>query len=989
MNNFDSPGFKYQDFEVVRAVKIMELQCILRELIHLPTGAQVMHLANDDTENLFCLSFPTYPYNSNGIAHILEHTVLCGSKKYPVKDPFFAMTRRSLNTFMNALTGADFTCYPAASQEPKDFYNLLEVYLDAVFHPDLKELSFLQEGHRLEFAKSDDPNSPLEYKGIVFNEMKGALSSGTSRLAEAVNEALFPDITYGHDSGGNPKAIPSLTYQELLDFHKRYYHPSHCLFFFYGNMPLENHLDFISEHALKGVSKEKPLEPISAQPRFKEPKRLELPYPISADEDASDKTLVALAWLTCPVLNLEDLLALSLLEIILMDTDASPLKRVLMDSGLCKQISSYMETDYSEIPWVIVARGCLPNVAEKLELLARYTLQQIADQGIPQQAVENALHRLEFFRSEISGDHSPFGLTLFFRSGLLKQHGADPAHGLMIHSLFEALHQHLAKDRMYLSKLIYKYFLDNPHFVRINLIPDKNLAAQELAEERAILDQIQKSLTENQKARLITQSQQLSELQKLQEEADQDILPKITLDDVTKQARYFSLQEEHTGHLDVYYHNCFTNGIVYADLVFDLPVIAQEDLSYLRLFALLLTQIGAGDRDYIENLEYIQAHTGGLSASLALNVQVTDFNETRPSIHIRGKALHRKVEWLMPLLYDIASSADFTDGARIKENVLKHYTGLQSGLNQNGLKYAVSLSGSGLNDTSHISDKWYGFAYYQLIKKLATNWEAEVDHLLAILQRLQKMVFGYGSPQLILTCDHEMYDQLKRNQFYGLQKLKSPSSNYPKWTGRYHAETVKDQGRMIATPVAFTAKTFGTVSYAHPDNPALNIASCMFDNLTLHTRIREQGGAYGAGAVNNTSSGLFYFYSYRDPHIADTLDAFNEAVKTIVEGNFEDSDLEEAKLEMVQAMDAPVSPGSRGDLAYGWMREGKTLERRQAFRDAILSATREDVINAVKRHVLPKMEDATTVVFAGKDLLEKEAPAVEEFIGKPFAIKAV
>ncbi len=985
---FDNPGYIYNNFKVIRSVKITELQCTLRELVHLPTGAQVMHIANDDPENLFCLSFQTHPSNSNGVAHILEHTVLCGSKKYPVKDPFFAMTRRSLNTFMNALTGADFTCYPAASQEPKDFYNLLGVYLDAVFYPHLKELSFLQEGHRIEFSKADDPTSPLEYKGIVFNEMKGALSSATARLAEAVNQALFPDITYGNDSGGDPKVIPSLTYQELLDFHKKYYHPSHCLFYFYGDMPLDKHLDFIIEHALSDVSQEEPLQSVSPQPRFKEPKHIQLTYPLTADEDASDKTLIALAWLTCPVLNLEDMLALSLLEIILMDTDASPLKRALMDSGLCKQVSSYMETDYSEIPWVIVARGCPPHVAEQLEELTRNTLRNIASKGIPEEAVENALHHLEFYRTEISGDHAPFGLTLFFRSGLLGQHGADPAHGLMIHSLFETLRQHITKDPNYLGKLIHKYFLDNSHFARINLIPDKNLTAKELAEERAVLDKIQESLTGTQKTAITVQSQNLLDLQKLEEEADEDILPKIELEDVTQQARTFSLQNEKTGHLEVFYHHCFTNAIVYTDLVFDLPQIAQNDLPYLRLFTLLLTQMGAGGRTYLENLDYIQAHTGGISASLALNVQVTDFNETRPSIHLRGKALHRKVEWLMPLLYDFATSTDFTDANRIKEVVLKHYTGLQSSLNQNGLKYAISLSGSSVSDSSYISDEWYGLAYYNMVKKIAADWDTHQEHLVSTLKRLQNLVFCTTPPHLVITCDVEMYNQLKKNQFYGLQKIKVfPSATV--WDGHYNATEVKDQGRIISTPVAFTAKSFKTIPYVHEDNPALNIASCMFDNITLHTRVREQGGAYGAGAVNNTSSGLFYFYSYRDPHISSTIDAFDEAVRILATGEFDESDIEEAKLEMVQAMDSPVSPGSRGDLAYGWMREGKTLERRQKFRDAILNATRDDIIRAVKDHIQPHMQDATTIVFAGKDLLEKEAKLVEKLTNRPFGISSV
>ncbi|MBS0627160.1 MAG: insulinase family protein, partial [Verrucomicrobia bacterium] len=263
------PGEKYKDFTALTCTKIKELDCFFRELVHTPTGAHIIHIENDDPENLFCLSFRTLPQNSRGAPHILEHTVLCGSKRFPVKDPFFSMTRRSLNTFMNALTGSDFTCYPAASQVEKDFYNLLDVYIDAVFYPELKKESFLQEGCRLEFEEASNPKTPLQFKGIVYNEMKGSLSSSDSRMWHAVLEALFPDLSYAYNSGGDPKDIPDLSYEELIEFHKTYYHPSRCLFFFYGNLSLKNHLDYITEKTLKDTLPLSPLPPIPRQPRFK------------------------------------------------------------------------------------------------------------------------------------------------------------------------------------------------------------------------------------------------------------------------------------------------------------------------------------------------------------------------------------------------------------------------------------------------------------------------------------------------------------------------------------------------------------------------------------------------------------------------------------------------------------------------------------------------------------------------------------------------
>ena len=969
---FDLVGHQYGDFEVTRSQPIHELQCHLYELTHLPTSARIMHIANDDPENLFCLSFQTLPDNSDGVAHILEHTVLCGSSKFPIKDPFFGMTRRSLNTFMNALTGSDFTCYPAATQTEKDFYNLLEVYLDAVFHPNLKHYSFLQEGHRLEFSEPQDPSSPLEYKGVVYNEMKGAMASANARLHEVLNKELFPDITYGYNSGGEPKEIIGLTYGKLKEFHRTYYHPSRCLFFFYGNMPLEGHLDFIERQTLRDTIKEPQLGPLPLQPRFSAPKLIHERYPIAPDEHTEDKTYISFAWLTCHILDQEELLALSILEVLLLDTDASPLKRALMKSGLCKQVSSYIDTDLSEIPFSITLRGCNPESAEALKELINTTLKQIVLTGFPLQQLENALHQMEFYRSEINGDSGPFGLSLFMRAALLKQHGADPAQGLKIHTLSETLRKRNLADPYYFTDLIKRYLLNNPHTVQVVMVPDKTLAAEERAQERAQLDLVQSKLKPDEIEAIVTQAARLAAFQAEQEEESQDVLPKVTLDDVPKIARDFELKREKVGILEVFHHNTFTNGIVYADLVYDLPEIAQEDLPFVRLFALLLSQMGCGGRNYADNLEYIQANTGGVGASLTFNLDAADYTQFHPSFYVRGKALHRKVENLFTLLKEMAESVDFSDTHRLREVIMKHFTGLQSSLHQNALKYAVNLSASSLDVPSKIANDWYGLNYYWKIKDIAEHFDEQVLGLQAKLSQLQQQLLCLENPNLVITCDAAMYDQLKGHRFYGLADL--PAKPFKRWNGEYALPQGDPQGRIIPAPVAFTAKVLKTVSYAHPDAPALNIAAFLCDNLVLHPKVREQGGAYGGGAVCNSMAANFYFYAYRDPNISATVQAFKESIEEVAAGNFDDSDLEAAKLEMVQALDAPVPPGSRGDLAYGWLREGKPHHRRQQFRNEILKLTCEDVMQAVKTHLLPNFDAGITVTFANQELLDKENP---------------
>jgi Zn-dependent M16 (insulinase) family peptidase len=502
----------YKDFVVKKVMPLGELKATLVELEHLPSGAQVMHIENDDPENLFCLSFETLPTNSNGVAHILEHTVLCGSRKFPVKDPFFAMTRRSLNTFMNALTGSDFTCYPASSQVEKDFYNLLEVYIDAVFHPQLKKESFLQEGHRLAFT---DPEHllGLEWKGIVYNEMKGALASADTRLWHTMMHFLVPHLTYAHISGGDPKVIPSLTYEELIQFHETYYHASRCLYFFYGNIALKKHLDFISEKVLKSTYKLPSLPKIPKQPRFTAPIEREDFYPTTTNEDNDDKTMVSWGWLTVPMQDQETLLALTLLDAVLMETDASLLKLPLLQSGLCTSADAFLDTDMSEIPYLIICKGCSPENIQALDDLLIRSLQEVFDKGIPVHMIDAALHQLEFARTEITGDHSPFGLTLFMRSALAKQHGCPPENALLIHSLFEKLRKKL-EDPSYLTTLLKTYLLKNPHRVRLAFHPDSKLAEKEAVEEKQRLKTLEQELPKLEKEKIVQQMHHLEHYQK-------------------------------------------------------------------------------------------------------------------------------------------------------------------------------------------------------------------------------------------------------------------------------------------------------------------------------------------------------------------------------------------------------------------------------------------------------------------------------------------
>lgn len=958
MSPIQAVGQIYRSFRITKYLPLKELQSTLIEAIHEPTGALVMHVANEDPENLFCLSFRTLPSRSDGVAHILEHTVLCGSKKFPIKDPFFSMTRRSLNTYMNALTGQDFTCYPASSQVEKDFYNLLDVYLDSVFHPELKKMSFLQEGHRLEFTEPQNPKSPLQFQGVVYNEMKGALSSPESRLWELVMKHLTPDLPYAVNSGGDPKHIPELTYEELKKFHATFYHPSRCIFFFYGNLPLTKHLDFLLENALHDVKKQEPLPLLPLQKRYKAPVQAHGSYPVTEAESGDAKTWIAFSFLTAPLIQQEDVLALCLLDSLLMDTDASCLKNALLKSKLCTAAESSVDIEMSEVPFTILCKGCEAKSAKKLKEILFDTLKNCT---FTKEQIEASIHQLEFDRTEINAEGIPFGLTLFFRSGLIKQHGSEPENALLIHTLFQSLRRNL-KNPDFLPSLMRKYLLDNPHYVELTFSPDPTLESREKQEEEEKLSQLRPHIDAE---KILKQTKELAAYQESIETQSLDCLPKITLNDVPQNARDFPLLETKIKSLSVFRHECFTNQILYVDLIYDLPHIEAKDLPLVSLYTKFMTELGCGSRNYAENLEYQQAYTGGVNAALSLNISQKDPDICHPILSLRGKCLERNSDKLFSLFADFISGAKCDDPPRIQELLLQHATEMRNRLTKNALSFAIQTALKGLSPASFVYDEWNGLSYYQAVLNAAKNPKNLVEDLM----RIQELVLAKGTAQLVLSCEKEQFEKLEAQNFFHLAD-KLPKHSIHPWTNDYILPKQKPQVHFISAPVAFTARGQRTVAYKDPRSPFLLLATELLENCHLHKEIREKGGAYGSGASYAPHTGNFHFYSFRDPHLAKTLEEFQKALEKIGHGKFTKEELEEAKFGVIQTLDAPVPPGNRAMTAYAWKKSGRTFEARQHFRKAVLSAKKEDVAEAVKELLLP--ETGLTVSFIGETLFAKE-----------------
>ncbi len=956
-------GSFYKGFFVKRSFYLEELQATFREIEHIASKAEIIRIENDDPENLFCISFQTLPYNSNGIAHILEHVVLCGSRKFPVKDPFFAMIRRSLNTFMNAITGPDYTCYPAATQIEKDFYNLLEVYLDALFYPQLKKESFFQEGCRLTYVDSENVDSPLEWKGVVYNEMKGALLSSESRIWRTMLALLLPDLTYAHLSGGDPSSIPSLTYEELVSFYHAYYAPSRSLFFFYGNFDLGKQLDFIEEQILKNATPLPPLPTPPKQLRYTTPIHKVSYYPVTEKEFLKKGSIVAWGWLTVSIQEEEEKLALLILDLILMENDASLLKLPLLRSGWCTSVDSYFDTEISELPFLILAKGVAAEEIEDLDKLLWSSLEAIAASQIPHHLIESALHQLEFARTEISSDFGPFGLSLFTRSILAKQHGTDPETGLLIRSLFKKLRK-LLEEPTYLPRIIRKHFLENGHRVRLDFHPDPLLVEKEAEEERKRLELIKEKLSPKEKRAIAENSKLLADYQKQISNQSLDSLPTLTLKEIPAKSPHFPLEQNR----EIFFHDCFTNGIVYAQFLWDLPHLEEEELPYAQLLISLMPELGMGSRDYKENLSYIQAHIKGLSIQFSLYVQRESPSLMKPALILKGKALERNIPSLFTLLRELASESRLDESKRIKELILQIHTRLRNRLEKNSLRYASQISLSGLSIPSKISEKWSGLSYFRWISELIINLDSKLPSLIEKLFLIKNRLFSLHNKNLILSSNRSNYDFCNREQFFGLLTLPDSTSSKP-WQGNYSLEPTLSQGRVIASPVAFCSKSFSVCSSTNPLSAPLAIASHLMDYKILFPKIREEGGAYGCGTNYDSNIGSFTFHSYRDPQIATTLQTFQEAAESVAAGKFDAKDLEAAKLETIQQIDHPISPGSRASTSYSWLRTGYTRSVRQNYRDQLLSCSGSEVQKAVEANLL---SEGTVVVFASERALEKE-----------------
>ena len=949
--------------------RIESLNIVVESYQHKKTGAPHYHLVADNPENVFMVALRTVPMDSTGVAHVLEHTALCGSERFPVRDPFFMMTRRSLNTFMNAFTSSDWTAYPFASQNRKDFYNLMDVYLDAVFFSRLNELDFAQEGHRVEFENPEDVNSPLVYKGIVFNEMKGAMSSATSVLWQKMTEQLFPTTTYHYNSGGEPENIPDLSYQQLKEFYRTHYHPSNAIFMTCGDIPAYEHQQRIEERALSRFEYLDCNIHVSDEQRLHKPVYVNDVYALDED-NTQDKTHIVMGWLLGRSASLEDMLRANLMTSVLLDNSSSPLRHALETSDLGAAPSPLcgLEDSNREMCFCCGLEGSNPQHADAVEKLILGVLMDVAEKGVPQDQVEAVLHQLELSQREIGGDGSPYGLQLILAGLSAAVHGGDPVAVLNLDPVLEKLRKDI-QDPQFIRTLVRDNLLNNKHRIRLTLQPDADLSKRRDQAEAERLQVIKATLSDQDKQKIVKQTAALKQRQNQPDNAE--ILPKVGRADIPADLPIPQGKTLNSANNKITCYDQGTNGLIYQQVIVDLPQLDDALLDVLPYYTSFISELGCADKSYLDMQNWQSRVSGGLSAYFTVRGGIDDVQKTQSHFVMSGKALARNHQAFNELLKTSLEKVRFDELDRIHELMSQKRTRREQSVTGQGHSLAMSAASSGMSPAAALSHRLSGLAGIQFIKKLddQLNDVAAQKLLAEKFQTIHAQILA--APRQFLLVGEADTNALLQQDIQRIWTHRAPPAGFKGFSLPATQKQIK-QAWLTSTQVNFCAKVYPAVAAEHADAAALNVLGGFMRNGFLHRSIREQGGAYGGGAGHDSANACFRFYSYRDPRLAETLTDFDHAIDWMLNGKHSEQHLEEAILGVISGIDKPGSPSGEAKQAFHNELYGRTAEQRRHSRSRILQVTLTDLKRVTETYLHEKPASVAVITSAAKESVVRD-----------------
>ncbi len=961
-------------FELSRDEQIEEIDTRARIWLHVKSGAELLSLTNDDENKVFGVSFRTPPADSTGIAHIMEHSVLGGSRKYQVKEPFVELVKGSLNTFLNAMTFGDKTIYPVASTNLQDFYNLVDVYLDAVFFPLITPNHLQQEGWHYEMENLD---APLTYKGVVFNEMKGVYSSPDSMLQRYSDQTLFPDTTYGFDSGGNPEDIPDLTYEQFKSFHDTFYHPANSLIFFYGDDDEQERLRLLDEY-LSQFDKIEVESAITLQPSFSEPKNFTFPYSADANQSNGNKpkAMVQVNWLLPEFAEPNLVMALSVLSYALVATSASPLRKALIDSGLGEDVTGGGLSTYTrQMTFAVGLKGVDLNDVGKVEPLILQTLQQLADEGIENDMIEAAVNTIEFSLRENNTGAYPRGLSLMISALNTWLHDRDPLMPLRYEEPLAALKENLASNNGALQPLIYAYLLDNPHRTTVVLQPDQQLDQRRDAAEKARLAAVRAKLSQEELQRVMDNTH---ELRRLQETPDSPealaTLPILTLDDLDRESKTIPIEVLQEQDTDILFHDLFTNGIVYLNVGFNLKALPQEYLPLAGLFGPALLSMGTETEDFVKLSQRIGRKTGGISSGTFISANEHD-PEGVAWFFLNGKATMEQTQDLLDILRDVLLTANLDNRDRFRQIVLRAKAGQEAGLIPAGHRVVNARLSAHFSKADWVAEQMSGLENLFYNRQLQQNIENDWPAVLAKLEAIRDHLLSRENMLVNVTADAADWTQFQPQLGQFLTDIPPKPVSYPDWNP---LPLPPNEGLAIPAQVNYVGKGANIYDLGYKAHGSISVITNYLRTTWLWEKVRVQGGAYGGFCTFRRQSGVFSFLSYRDPNLRGTLANYDGTAQFLRRIHVNAEELTKSIIGAIGALDAYQLPDAKGYTSMQRHLLGITDAERQKYRDQVL-ATREEDFKAFAE-VLQKINDNGLVVVLGSSEAIKAANGDEPWL---------
>ena len=982
-------GQQLHGFEVKNIKPIDELRAVSIELTHHHSGARILHLYTDDSENLFSINFPTPPTDDTGVPHILEHAVLAGSHKFPVKEPFFEMIKMSMATFINAMTSSDHTYYPVASNVKKDLFNLAEVYFDAVFHPLLTEETFKREGHHLAPVNPEEPTGDLKITGIVYNEMKGVFSDPESRLYRSMTSRLLPDTLYAKESGGDPEAIPNLTYQQLKDFHRTFYHPSNGYFFLYGDIPTTDYLMFLSDKLNNiprndTISSLQPLnKDVTHQPRWDSHRSVIDTYPVAPDESLTEKTYLMLSWLIGDATDPEDVAMCHILSLILLGNEAAPLKKAIIDSKLgADLIYSGASSIGPNSTFYVGLKGSEKDRVETFEELVKDTLTELADNELDSTIVEAAFQQSTYYYQEVA---SMFPLHMLFRVMNVWIYEKESDTFLKMGESLATIRKRWEDMPTLFNDMIRERLVDNPHRLTSVLSPDPNLQSKLDAELEQRTKEIRAQLTDEEAEKIATDAAELERMNGQPNPPEAlEKLPQLHVSDLPDKPKHIPTTIEKVGGQDLLRNDVFSNGVNYLMLNFDLQGLPQHLWTYLPRYTDAISKLGAADMSFTEMAKRKSAVTGGIGCGVGFSTHALHHSRYIQNLRFNLKALDETIDEALDVLHDYLFALNPRDTERLNDVMVQAVAEYRTDMVQDGSSTAIHHASRGLSPQGYLGEIVYGLSQLRISENLLNSFDELNNDLMCHIEEIRDFLLNSSRVTVSFTGSDSSYEKtsIKLADWFNAMSddnIESSQISYEPF------DAPPREGLAGPIQIAHCAYVMPAPHYSHPDSTLLTIGTHLVRMDYILSEIRFIGNAYGARLSYSPFGSSLSQSSFRDPHVARTINVFEKTVEYIKQVEWTQTDIERTIISTAKDAEKPIRPSQAASDALSYHITGQTPEMREERYTQRRSATPKEVKRALLQMFEENKEKAAVCVVSSREKLEDANKELE----KPLVIEDI